>query len=81
MEEIEIKPRLNLGDITAHLDITLPDEVDILSLVIYTSSGIRNSLLLPLSTAPFRKLVDLTARPKRGNTPKQWDRIKSKSLS
>ena len=81
VEEIGIKPRLNLEDKTAHLDITLPDEVDILSLVIYTSSGIRNSLLLPLSTAPFRKLVDLTTTPKRNKTRVDWERIKSKSLS
>ena len=81
VEEIGIKPRLNLEDKTAHLDITLPDEVDILSLVIYTSSGIRNSLLLPLSTAPFRKLVDLTTPPKRSKTREDWVRIKSKHLS
>ena len=79
--EIDIKPKLNLEDKTAHLDITLPDEVDIFSLVIYTSSGIRNSLLLPLSTAPFRKLVDLTTAPKRNKTRVDWERIKSKSLS
>ena len=81
VEEIEIKPRLNLEGKTAHLDITLPDEVDIFSLVIYTSSGIRNSLLLPLSTAPFRKLVDQTTTPKRNKTREGWNRIKGESLS
>ena len=81
VEEIKINPRLNMEDKTAHLDITLPDEVDIFSLVIYTSSGIRNSLLLPLSSAPFRKLVDLTTTPKRSKTREDWKRIKSKSLS
>ena len=81
VEEIGIKPQLNLGEKTAHLDITLPDEVEILSLIVYTSSGIRNSLLLPLSTAPFRKLVNLTTPPKRSKTREDWVRIKSKHLS
>ena len=80
VEEIGIKPQLNLGEKTAHLDITLPDEVEILSLIVYTSSGIRNSLLLPLSTAPFRKLVNLTTPPKRSKTREDWVRIKSKHL-
>jgi len=80
VEEIEIKPRLNMEEKTAHLDITLPDEVDIFSLVIYTSSGIRNSLLLPLSSAPFRKLADLTTTPKRSKTREDWKRIKSNDL-
>ena len=80
VEEIGIKPQLNLGEKTAHLDITLPDEVEILSLIVYTSSGIRNSLLLPLSTAPFRKLVNLTTPPKRSKTREDWVRIKSKRL-
>ena len=77
---VGIKPQLNLGEKTAHLDITLPDEVEILSLIVYTSSGIRNSLLLPLSTAPFRKLVNLTTPPKRSKTREDWVRIKSKRL-
>ena len=80
VQEVKIKPKLNMEDKTAHLDITVPDEIDILSLVIYTSSGIRNSLLLPLSAAPFWKLVDLTTPPKRSKTREDWNKIKSKCV-
>ena len=62
---------------TAHVDIKVPDEVEIFSLVIYTSSGIRNSLLLPLSSAPFKKLVDQSTPPKRNKTRDDWNKIKS----
>ena len=75
---VEIQPKLNLENKTAHVDIKLPDEVEILSLVIYTSSGIKNSILLPLSSAPFRKLVDQTTPPKRKKTREDWNKIKSK---
>ena len=73
--------RVDIEDKTGHLDIVLPDEVDILSLVVYNSSGIKNSILLPLGDARFRKLIDQTTSPPiRSKTRKNWTRIRSEYL-
>ena len=75
--DMKLTHRVDIKDKTGHLDIILPDEVDILSLVVYNSSGIKNSILLPLSDARFRKLVDQTSPPTRAETREKWDRIRS----
>ena len=78
VQDMKLKHRVDIKDKTGHLDIILPDEVDILSLVVYNSSGIKNSILLPLSDARFRKLVDQTSPPTRSKTRENWGRIRSK---
>ena len=60
-----------------HLNVTVPDELELISLVIYTTTGIKNSLIVPLGTAQFRKLVDLTEKPKRKKTRESWMKIES----
>lgn len=77
VQDMKLTHRVDIKDKTGHLDIILPDEVDILSLVVYNSSGIKNSILLPLSDARFRKLVDQTSPPARAETREKWDRIRS----
>ena len=61
-----------------HLNLTFPDEVDIVSMVMYNSTGIKNALQIPFGNAQFRKMIDSTTEPPiRHKTRESWERLKS----
>ena len=65
-----------------HLNITFPDEVDIVSMVMYNSTGIKNAMQIPFGNAQFRKMIDSTSEPPiRHKTRESWERLKSMYIS
>ena len=65
-----------------HLNLTFPDEVDIVSMVMYNSTGIKNAMQIPFDSAQFRKMIDSTSEPPiRHKTRESWERLKSMYIS
>ena len=65
-----------------HLNLTFPDEVDIVSMVMYNSTGIKNAMQIPFGNAQFRKMIDSTSEPPiRHKTRESWERLKSMYIS
>lgn len=75
-EDILVDSNLEIHLKSAHTTITLPDEIELFSLTVKNSTGIKNSLVIPLGVASYRKLANVAVEPKRKKTKADWLRIR-----
>ena len=55
-----------------HVELTVPNEVQILSLIVKSSTAMKNGLIIPLGNPTYKKLCDSTRRPKRSKSREKW---------
>ena len=55
-----------------HVELTVPNEVQILSLIVKSSTVMKNGLIIPLGNPTYKKLCDSTRRPKRSKSREKW---------
>ena len=63
---------LNSEKSTGHVELTVPNEVQILSLIVKSTTAMKNGLIIPLGNPTYKKLCDSTRKPKRSKSREKW---------
>ena len=64
------------GD-SGHVEITVPNDLQILSVIVKSGTGMKNGLVIPLGSSHHKKLCDCSLEPKRIKTRKKWTAVQS----
>ena len=72
MSTILVKCNVNSEKSTSNVELTVPNEVQILSLIVKSTTAMKNGLIIPLGNPAYKKLCNSTMEPKRNNTREKW---------
>jgi hypothetical protein len=77
VKDISADCKLAVTGTSGHVEITVPNELEILSVIVKTGTGMKNGIVLPLGNSQFRKLCNCSMEPKRIKTLTNWTAIQS----
>ena len=70
--KILVECDLNSEKSTGHVELPVPNELQILSLIVKSTTAMKNGLIIPFGNPAYKKLCNSTTEPKRNNTREKW---------